>query len=59
VVARDPRALDPQRAAALPFDCGAERFDQIEQDVDVPDMRDVGNLARLIGQQARGDERQR
>jgi hypothetical protein len=42
----------------VPFDLRAQRFDEVEQDVDVTDARHVGDLARLIREQARRDQRQ-
>ena len=48
-----------ERARAAPLDAGTERHEDVEQHVDVTDTRDVGQLARLIGQHARGDEWER
>src|SRR5258708_31016111 len=41
------RALDPQRARALPFDLRAQSFDEVEQDVDVTDAKVDRKSTRL------------
>ncbi len=58
-IARHAFAVDPQRARPTPLDTRAERLDEIEHHVDVPDPRHVPELAGLIREQAGGDQRQR
>ena len=59
LVALDPRAPDAKRARPDPVDLGAEVDQQARHHLDVADARHVGEDALLVGEQARGDERQR
>jgi hypothetical protein len=51
--------LDPELAGPSAFDTRAERHDDVEEDVYVANPRDIAQLARLIGEHARRDQRQR
>ena len=58
-VGGDVRAPDAQRGGANPFDLGAEIQQQPRHHFDIGNPGHVAQRAPLIGQQARGDQRQR
>ena len=54
-----PAAWTRTSFSPLPLDVGAEIGEQREHRVDVADARDVAQHDRLVGEQARGEDRQR
>ena len=51
--------VDRERVARLPFGRRADRADQLHQRLGVADARNVFERDRLLGEQRRGDDRQR
>ena len=51
--------VDRKRVAALPLRRGADRPDQLDQRFGIANARDVLQRHRVLGQQRRGDDRQR
>ena len=51
--------MDPHLVGAEPLDVGAEVVEQLDHRLDVADARHVRQRHRLVGEQARGEDRQR
>ena len=58
-IARDRLAPDVERRGATAVNRGAQAQQQVDQHFHVPDPRDVRQHAFLIGQETRGEQRQR
>ena len=51
--------VDPHEVGAGPLDRGAEIDEEREHGLDVPDARDVVEVHRAVGEEGRGEDRQR